>query len=305
MTRGERREVRARLPGGGVGPLPPPALRQAAARRGRPRPRVARQRLRRVTSAAMAAAVSVFPSPRELGPALAGLVAERAAAAGPRFALGLSGGSLVGLLARDLPPAAAAAGPARWLLAVCDERLVPREHPDSTAGAYEAQLLPRLLAPGPLLLAPRPGLPPAAAAEEYAAQLRQALPGPAVPEFDLLLLGVGPDGHTCSLFPGHALLQEKEKIVAAITDSPKPPAERVTLTLPVLNAARTVVFVATGENKATVLKRILEGDEEDPLPAARVRPRSGRLRWLLDEAAAKELTGPVERHPGGAAGRGR
>ncbi|XP_042658812.1 6-phosphogluconolactonase isoform X3 [Tyto alba] len=269
MTRGERREVRARLPGGGVGPLPPPALRQAAARRGRPRPRVARQRLRRVTSAAMAAAVSVFPSPRELGPALAGLVAERAAAAGPRFALGLSGGSLVGLLARDLPPAAAAAGPARWLLAVCDERLVPREHPDSTAGAYEA------------------------------------LPGPAVPEFDLLLLGVGPDGHTCSLFPGHALLQEKEKIVAAITDSPKPPAERVTLTLPVLNAARTVVFVATGENKATVLKRILEGDEEDPLPAARVRPRSGRLRWLLDEAAAKELTGPVERHPGGAAGRGR
>ncbi|XP_042658811.1 6-phosphogluconolactonase isoform X2 [Tyto alba] len=271
MTRGERREVRARLPGGGVGPLPPPALRQAAARRGRPRPRVARQRLRRVTSAAMAAAVSVFPSPRELGPALAGLVAERAAAAGPRFALGLSGGSLVGLLARDLPPAAAAAGPARWLLAVCDERLVPREHPDSTAGAYEAQLLPRLLAPGPLLLAPRPGLPPAAAAEEYAAQLRQ----------------------------------EKEKIVAAITDSPKPPAERVTLTLPVLNAARTVVFVATGENKATVLKRILEGDEEDPLPAARVRPRSGRLRWLLDEAAAKELTGPVERHPGGAAGRGR
>ncbi|XP_074666852.1 6-phosphogluconolactonase [Strix aluco] len=252
---------------------------------------------------AMAAAaprrVAVFPSPQALGPALARLVAERAAAADGRFSLGLSGGSLVGLLARDLPPAlAAAAAPSRWLVAFCDERLVPPEHPESTAGAYGTQLLPRLLAPGPRVLAPAPGLPPAAAAADYAAQLRQAFPGQDVPVFDLLVLGLGPDGHTCSLFPGHPLLQEEEKIVAAITDSPKPPPERITLTLPVLNAARMVVFVATGEGKAAVLKRILEGgEEENPLPAARVRPRSGQLRWFLDEAAAKELTGPVEKHP--------
>ncbi|KAM4643852.1 6-phosphogluconolactonase [Amazona ochrocephala] len=240
--------------------------------------------------------ISVLPEP---GPGLARFVAERAAAAavgGGRFALGVSGGSLVELLTLHLPPAVGScpAAPARWLLAFCDERLVPSEHPDSTAGAYQARLLPRLPGPGPRVLAPSPGLSPAAAAADYAAKLRQAFPGEDVPVFDLLLLGIGPDGHTCSLFPGHPLLQEQETIVAAITDSPKPPPERITFTLPVLNAAKAVVFVATGEGKAAVVKRILEGDEENPLPAARVRPHSGQLYWILDEAAAKELTIPVE-----------
>ncbi|NWX02359.1 6PGL phosphogluconolactonase, partial [Caloenas nicobarica] len=92
-------------------------------------------------------------------PALARLVAERAAAAaGGRFSLALSGGSLVGLLSRDLPAAVAAAGPAapaRWLVAFCDERLVPPEHPDSTCGAYEVSG-PGPRPPGPPARAPRP-----------------------------------------------------------------------------------------------------------------------------------------------------
>lgn len=84
--------------------------------------------------------ISVFPSPQELGSSLAQLVAQRAAEAGGRFSLGLSGGSLVRILAQELPSAAPPAGPAapaRWVLAFCDERLVPPEHPDSTFGAYK------------------------------------------------------------------------------------------------------------------------------------------------------------------------
>ncbi|XP_025970780.1 6-phosphogluconolactonase [Dromaius novaehollandiae] len=240
--------------------------------------------------------ISVFPSPQELGSSLAQLVAQRAAEAGGRFSLGLSGGSLVRILSQELPAAAGPAAPARWLLAFCDERLVPPEHPESTFGAYKAQLLPRLPVPERQVLAVTPGLPAAAAAADYAAKLREAFQGENFPVFDLLILGVGPDGHTCSLFPDHPLLQEKEKIVAAITDSPKPPPERITLTLPMLNAARTVVFVATGEGKAAILKRILEGDEEKPLPAALVQPHTGQLHWFLDESAAKELTVPFEKH---------
>ncbi|OXB53239.1 hypothetical protein ASZ78_012388 [Callipepla squamata] len=244
----------------------------------------------------MPSRISVFPSPQELGAAVAQLVVQRAlGSGGGRFSLGLSGGSLVGLLARELP-SVASGGAVPWLLAFCDERLVPPEHPESTCGAYRAQLLPRLPEPAPEVLCVDTGLSPDDAAEDYAERLREAFQGDAVPVFDLLLLGVGPDGHTCSLFPNHPLLQEKEKIVAAITDSPKPPPERVTLTLPVLNAARTVVFVATGEGKAAVLKRILEGEEENPLPAARVRPHTGQLLWFLDESAAKELTVPFEKH---------
>ncbi|XP_072216842.1 6-phosphogluconolactonase [Excalfactoria chinensis] len=243
--------------------------------------------------------ILVFPSPQELGSALAQLVVQRAAGSGGRFSLGLSGGSLVGMLTRELPAAASTGtgtGTGPWLVAFCDERLVPPEHPENTFGSYRDQLLWRIPEPAPTVLAVDTGLEPNAAAEDYAGRLREAFQGDAVPVFDLLLLGVGPDGHTCSLFPNHPLLQEKEKIVAAVVDSPKPPAQRVTLTLPVLNAARTVVFIATGESKAAVLKRILEGNEDNPLPAARVRPHTGQLLWFLDEAAAKELTVPFEKH---------
>ncbi|XP_029440939.1 6-phosphogluconolactonase [Rhinatrema bivittatum] len=243
--------------------------------------------------------VSVFPSPPELGASLCQLLLqeEARALASPRrrFALALSGGGLVSLLARELPRAPALRAQ-QWLLAFCDERLLDFGDPESTYGAYRTNLLSKISIPEKQVLAINPSLPVEQAAEDYARKLKEEFPEDDVPIFDVLILGVGPDGHTASLFPDHPLLEEEEKIVAAISDSPKPPPERVTLTLPVLNAARTVVFVATGDGKAAVLKRILETDEKDPLPAARVQPHSGRLLWFLDEAAAGELTGPVEKH---------
>lgn len=109
------------------------------------------------------------------------------------------------------------------------------------------------------------------------------------PVFDLLLLGVGPDGHTCSLFPDHPLLDENVGWVAYIGDSPKPPPRRITFTLPVVNHAHNIAFVATGEGKQDVLKEIIE-NSESKLPSALVKPVTGKLYWFLDDAAATKLT---------------
>merc|ERR1712146_296047 len=98
---------------------------------------------------------------------------------------------------------------------------------------------------------------------------------------DLVLLGMGPDGHTASLFPGHALLNETEKSVASITDSPKPPPQRITLTLPVINKARNIAFMATGASKCDALRSIFR-DSDCQLPSAKVE----RAIWFVDEAAA-------------------
>lgn len=129
------------------------------------------------------------------------------------------------------------------------------------------------------------------AAAAYAAELRRAVrpadPGPA-PAFDVLLLGMGPDAHVASLFPGMPALDEAERPVAAVHGAPKPPPTRITLTFPAIRCAREVWVVAAGAEKAEAAALALSGAEPRRAPAAAVRGREGTL-FLLDRAAAHRL----------------
>ncbi|CAL8303465.1 unnamed protein product [Merluccius merluccius] len=246
--------------------------------------------------------VVVFPSSAELGPALADLVSSRAGAAVAsrgRFTLGLSGGSLVSMLSKELP-ALPDLDCSKWVVGFCDERLVPADDPESTYGLYKTQLFTKVNIPESAILSIDSSLPVNECAEDYTRKLKKAFPDDDKPVFDMLLLGMGPDGHTCSLFPDHPLLEETAKIVAPISDSPKPPPQRVTMTFPVVNSARCVAFVSTGGSKAPVLKEVLEGREGPALPAARVAPAKGELFWLIDGPAAADLAIPVEKPGSGA-----
>src|SRR5260370_15632026 len=132
----------------------------------------------------------------------------------------------------------------------------------------------------------------AAAAEAYEQTLRKffAVEAGQVPRFDLILLGMGPDGHTASVFPETAALREKSRLVVANWVE-KLKASRITLTLPVLNAAHCVAFLVSGTDKAAVLHEVLEGNPAaEKYPSKLVRPTDGRLIWFVDRAAASELS---------------
>jgi 6-phosphogluconolactonase len=130
---------------------------------------------------------------------------------------------------------------------------------------------------------------PALAASEYERDLRAAFGASSreIPRFDLLLLGLGADGHTASLFPGTAAIAERERLVVA-NDVPALHAVRLTFTLPLINRARRVAFLVSGAEKAPILARVLEGPP-GVLPAQLVSPDDGELVWIVDSAAARNL----------------
>jgi 6-phosphogluconolactonase len=208
-------------------------------------------------------------------------LASAAVAARGVFTVALSGGSMPSQLAAGCVKADTSA----WKVLLADERVVPLDHADSNYALIREQL-PYIAEEN--IIAIDPFLKVEECARDYRAKVEVALAASGG-VFDAVYLGLGPDGHTASLFPGHALLDEVDTVVAPISDSPKPPAERVTLTLPVINAARAVVFMCTGAGKADVVKDILENPRSN-LPGNRARPiGDGTLDWFLDEAAASKL----------------
>jgi 6-phosphogluconolactonase len=223
----------------------------------------------------------VAPRPAELARQAAewlGLEVTRAIAERGSCAVGLAGGRTPERVYGEL----AAGSSIDWSKVSVffgDERAVPPDHPDSNYLMVHLALLSRVPIPSDnvhRMEAERADR--EAAAREY----ERSLP----PRLDVLLLGMGPDGHTASLFPGSAALDERQRLVVPVLGT-KPPAERLTITPPVIEAARKVAVIATGEDKALMVARAIEGPfapKAVPVQLAR------RGCWFLDQAAAARLT---------------
>jgi len=258
--------------------------------------------------------VRVFPTNDALKEALALFIinAQREALekkkGPPSFTIAISGGSLPDMLSGLIGKPEVKWK--HWHVFYADERIVPLDHPDSnhrlamtklfardpdnvlpvTAHSLDPDLLAKLNGASNLneeTISIHEDLTDAYETElirEFAQKETARFP-----LFDLILLGVGPDGHTASLFPGHPLLAEGDRWVGYINDSPKPPPCRITFTLPVLNHAARVVFVAAGQDKADVLHTVIDKPEVG-LPASRVRPVTpGQLYFYLNEPAAAKI----------------
>jgi 6-phosphogluconolactonase len=211
------------------------------------------------------------------------------------FSFVLSGGSTPGplysLLAGD-PSVSSAVPWNRTHFFWGDERHVPTDHPESNYRMAKEALLSKVPVPGENIHPIRSGNPDAhQAAEEYEDTVRTffRLKAGEFPRFDLVLLGMGPDGHTASLFPGTEALQERRRLVVANWVE-KFHAHRITMTLPLLNQAALVLFLVSGEEKAETLREVIEGKERKaPFPSHLIRPADGRLLWLVDRKAGRLL----------------
>jgi 6-phosphogluconolactonase len=222
-------------------------------------------------------------------------IAEEAVARCGRFTVALAGGStpkrLYSLLTAE--PYCTRLPWRKIHLFWGDERAVPPEHQDSNFGMARATLLSRVPIPANQVYRMQAEWADLdAAASEYEAEIAKVFeirPTDEPPMFDLILLGLGPDGHTASLFPHSHALQEITRWVAP-NYIPELKANRLTLTTRILNRAATVLFLVSGGEKAAVLQAVLEGPPDpERLPAQLIRPVAGRLVWLVDQAAASRL----------------
>jgi 6-phosphogluconolactonase len=239
--------------------------------------------------------IRVLNTPAELFEAAAGQFAQLASQAVQdrgSFSVALSGGStpkgmfrlLAGDQFRSIPWN-------RIYFFWSDERDVPFDHPDSNYRMADEALLSRVSVPGEnVFRVPTEREDADAAARSYEQSLKDffKLGEGELPRFDLILLGMGPDGHTASLFPATAALEETKRLVVANWVE-KLNTHRITFTYPVLSNAASVTFLVSGEDKAWALHQVFE-DPRSGLPSQRVQLKSGRLIWLVDRAAASRLS---------------
>jgi 6-phosphogluconolactonase len=207
-----------------------------------------------------------------------------------RFTVALSGGStprgLYNLLAEMKP------GSIPWdkiYFFWGDERHVPPDHPESNYRMAREALLSKILVPARNIFRIHGEDDAARAAADYSRDLQTffQLQAGQFPRFDLILLGIGPDGHTASLFPDSAALNDNEHLVVANWVE-KFKSYRITFTYPVLNHAASVIFLVSGKDKASIIQAIFENRDAN-LPVQKVQPQGGEILWLLDKAAAGQL----------------
>ena len=245
---------------------------------------------------ALAPEAHVFQDPAELAAEAADLflwLAEQAISARGRFIVALSGGTTPKTVYSTLAAARTKLDWSHVLFFFGDERCVPPSHEESNFLMAQTSLFRPLHIPDAQIFRMKGEGEPDIASRDYETVMRRTF-GPSSddwPRFDLILLGLGPDGHTASLFPGTVALEERNKWVVPGL-APTGIRQRLTLTLPVINHADVVLFLVAGVGKAGIARDVLEppSSEATPYPASLVHPIAGRLLWFLDRAAASELT---------------
>ncbi|KAL0272644.1 UNVERIFIED_CONTAM: hypothetical protein PYX00_005531 [Menopon gallinae] len=232
--------------------------------------------------------VIIKESVEEVAHELCSLIANISSAAIERdgtFRIGLSGGSLVTILSQVLGKLET--DWSKWFIFFCDERVLCQNDVEPLHTIYE-NLFDELKIniPSENIVKVDTNVPPQESSKDYISKLALYFPPVQFPRFHCLLLGLGPDGHVCSLFPNDKVLSETSIWVAPVMNAPKPPPCRITFTFPVINNAEFCIFTAFGREKSQVLKDIFSGND---LPATRVKPTNGSLVWILDKTAASEI----------------
>lgn len=238
--------------------------------------------------------IRILESPVELAHAGARIIistAQDRITKTDRFVMAISGGSSPGVMHKLLTtePYLSEIQWNKTHIFWVDDRCVPEDSPFSNYGSAKREFLDQVPIPIEHVHSMPTELPPEEGAVRYQRELMSFfhLKEGELPALDLTLLGIGPDGHTASLFPGHNALNEIKRMVVYVKGG-NPDIYRLTLTFPVLNNAEKTVFFVSGRGKAEIVERILK-HEEKMLPARMVQPLSGELIWLLDRDAAALL----------------